>query len=283
MQHAVTQAAVTQAGRRPAGPRLPRAIAASLICLGLGLGLGAVPSPQAVSPGALAAEVPADNGAAIVTYHRFGEAQYPSTSIRIDQFEAHVAELTSGRYTILPLPEIAAALAEGRALPERTVGISIDDAFLSVLSGDGSRLELSSYLGGSGFDQGLAAAANRQGEACVGGWTTSTDFPLVNPFQGMLAGAGLAGARSDVFVTKLRLSCPGLDCGDCNLDGSVDVIDSLRAAQHSVGLVTLSGLAYTQCNVHGALALQPGAAVDVLDAFAIAEVAVGLNVLLICC
>ena len=125
MQHAVTQA-----GRRPARTRRARAIAASLTWLALGL--GAVLSPQAVSPGALAAEVPADNGAAVITYHRFGELQYPSTNIRIDQFEAHIAELTSGRYTILPLPEIAAALAEGRSLPERTVGISIDDAFLSV-------------------------------------------------------------------------------------------------------------------------------------------------------
>ncbi len=83
-------------------------------------------------PGAGAEEVPADNGAAVIMYHRFGEAQYPSTNIRIDQFEAHIAELTSGPYTVLPLPEIAAALAEGRRLPERTVGISIDDAFESV-------------------------------------------------------------------------------------------------------------------------------------------------------
>ncbi len=79
-----------------------------------------------------AAEVPVDNGAAVVMYHRFGETQYPSTNIRIDQLEAHIAELTSGPYTVLPLPEIVAALAEGRPLPERTVGISVDDAFLSL-------------------------------------------------------------------------------------------------------------------------------------------------------
>ena len=79
-----------------------------------------------------AAEVPIDNGAAVIMYHRFGEALYPSTNIRLEQFEAHIAELTSGPYTVLPLPEIVAALAEGRALPERSVGISIDDAFLSI-------------------------------------------------------------------------------------------------------------------------------------------------------
>ncbi len=82
--------------------------------------------------GARATEVPIDNGAAVVMYHRFGESDYPSTNIRLDQFDAHIAELTSGPYTVLPLTEIAAALAEGRILPERAVGISIDDAFLSV-------------------------------------------------------------------------------------------------------------------------------------------------------
>ncbi len=65
-------------------------------------------------------------------YHRFGESDYPSTSIRIDQFEAHIAELKSGRYTVLPVPEILAALREGRELPDRTVGITVDDAYLSV-------------------------------------------------------------------------------------------------------------------------------------------------------
>jgi peptidoglycan/xylan/chitin deacetylase (PgdA/CDA1 family) len=78
------------------------------------------------------AEVPADNGAVVVMYHRFGESDLPSTNIRLDQFEAHIAELTSGAYTILPVPEIVAALNENRPLPERTVGITIDDAFASV-------------------------------------------------------------------------------------------------------------------------------------------------------
>ena len=92
----------------------------------------AVVSYTALAEGARDTEVPLDNGAAVIMYHRFGEPQYPSTNIRLEQFEAHIAELTSGPYTVLPLPEIAAALAEGRTLPERTVGISIDDAFLSI-------------------------------------------------------------------------------------------------------------------------------------------------------
>ncbi len=92
----------------------------------------AIVSCVALAPRARAVEAPSGNGAAVVMYHRFGEALYPSTNIRLEQFEAHIAELTSGPYTVLPLPEIASALAEGRPLPERTVGISIDDAFLSI-------------------------------------------------------------------------------------------------------------------------------------------------------
>jgi len=65
-------------------------------------------------------------------YHRFGEDAIPSTSVRLDQFEQHIAELQSGEYSVLPLPDILAALREGKPLPPRTVAITIDDAFLSV-------------------------------------------------------------------------------------------------------------------------------------------------------
>ena len=103
-----------------------RTARALIFAAAFGAGLGGL-----LHPGAEAAPAP-DNGAVIIMYHRFGETGLPSTNIRIDQLEAHIAELTSGRYTVLPLPEIVAALNENRPLPERTVGISIDDAFASV-------------------------------------------------------------------------------------------------------------------------------------------------------
>lgn len=73
-----------------------------------------------------------DNGAVVVLYHRFGESDFPSTNVTLEQFEAHLALLTAGRYAVRPVPEILAALAEGQSLPPRTVGITIDDAYLSV-------------------------------------------------------------------------------------------------------------------------------------------------------
>ncbi len=75
----------------------------------------------------------ADHAVAFI-YHRFGETQYPSTSIRLEQFEAHLQTLKAGGYRVLPLPEIVAALASGQTLPDRTVAITIDDAYRSVFT-----------------------------------------------------------------------------------------------------------------------------------------------------
>lgn len=82
------------------------------------------------APGSGAAA--ATDSAVFLMYHRFGEGQLPSTNIGIEQFEAHLEELMSGGYTVLPVPEIIAALRNGTALPDRTVGITIDDAYASA-------------------------------------------------------------------------------------------------------------------------------------------------------
>ena len=81
------------------------------------------------------------DSAVILMYHRFGEADFPSTNVSIEQFESHIEELKSGPYTVLPLPDIVAALREGRALPDRAIGISIDDAYRSVLDNAWPRLK----------------------------------------------------------------------------------------------------------------------------------------------
>ena len=78
-----------------------------------------------------AAAIAADS-AVILQYHRFGEDAYPSTSVTIEQLEAHIAHLSSGGYTVLPVPEILAALDAGRPLPERAIGITVDDATRST-------------------------------------------------------------------------------------------------------------------------------------------------------
>ena len=107
---------------------MPRALAV-LIVSGIALGQ-ALFAPVFSAHGRAAAA----DSAVMIMYHRFGEEKYPSTNITLAQIEDHIGELTSGRYTVLPVRKIVEDLAAGRALPERTVGISIDDGFVSVFA-----------------------------------------------------------------------------------------------------------------------------------------------------
>ncbi len=74
----------------------------------------------------------AAQSAVLLVYHRFGENEIPSTNITLEQFEAHIEALETGAYTVLPVPEIVAAMKTGEPLPDRTVGITIDDAYASA-------------------------------------------------------------------------------------------------------------------------------------------------------
>ncbi len=71
--------------------------------------------------------------AVILMYHRFGEDRYPATSIRVEQFEEHLAYLQENNFTVLPLAEVIAHFENGGALPERSVVITVDDAYRSAL------------------------------------------------------------------------------------------------------------------------------------------------------
>jgi peptidoglycan/xylan/chitin deacetylase (PgdA/CDA1 family) len=91
------------------------------------------------------ASAQAADSAVILQYHRFGEAAFPSTNIRLAQFDSQLAELGSGPYTVMPVPEIVAAIREGRELPDRTVGITIDDGYLSIYTEAWPRLRRAGF------------------------------------------------------------------------------------------------------------------------------------------
>lgn len=82
--------------------------------------------------GCLSQAALAASSAVIIMYHRFGEADFPSTNIQLEQLDAHIKELKSGPYTVLPVAEIIEKLKAGIRLPDRTVGITIDDAYRSI-------------------------------------------------------------------------------------------------------------------------------------------------------
>ncbi|MEQ9348992.1 MAG: polysaccharide deacetylase family protein, partial [Alphaproteobacteria bacterium] len=77
----------------------------------------------------------------VVMYHRFGEGAWPTTSIRLEQFEAHIRLILDGGYTVLALPDIIDRLARGEALPDRSLAITIDDAFASIYTEAWPRLK----------------------------------------------------------------------------------------------------------------------------------------------
>ncbi|WP_290651586.1 polysaccharide deacetylase family protein [Aquisalimonas sp.] len=65
-------------------------------------------------------------------YHRFGEDDYPATSISMDAFEKQLDYLEEEGYTIWPFERIVEHLDNGESVPDRTVAITIDDAYRSV-------------------------------------------------------------------------------------------------------------------------------------------------------
>ena len=73
----------------------------------------------------------------------------------------------------------------------------ISDAFVTKLSITGDTTAYSTYLGGSGVDNGHYVAVDSLGFAYVTGYTGSSDFPINNPYQAALGGG------EDVFITKL--------------------------------------------------------------------------------
>jgi uncharacterized protein (TIGR03437 family) len=95
------------------------------------------------------------------------------------------------------------------------------DAFVAKLNPAGSALVYSTYLGGSGDEQGAAIAVDPSGSAYVGGSTLSTNFPTKNAYQSSYKGAGgnpnlcfgCAGALIDFgdgFIAKLTPDGTGL-------------------------------------------------------------------------
>ncbi|MEE8333006.1 MAG: polysaccharide deacetylase family protein [Alphaproteobacteria bacterium] len=109
-----------------------RVFAVAGMAIGVLSGLAALPMPATAE----------GSSAAVMMYHRFGESRYPSTNIQLEQFEAHLAEIASGGFNVMPLPEIVAAVRAGRELPPKTIAITIDDAFLSVWKEAWPRLRL---------------------------------------------------------------------------------------------------------------------------------------------
>ena len=106
------------------------------------------------------------------------------------------------------------------------------DVFVTKLSSTGNSLDFSTYLGGSGYEEGRDLTVDASGAVYVTGYTGSTDFPTLNPYQTSQGGA-------DVFVTKLSSAGNSIDYSTY-LGGSADDFGNSLAVD-SLGAVFVAG------------------------------------------
>lgn len=106
----------------------------------------------------------------------------------------------------------------------------IADAFVTKIDGSGGPIIYSTYLGGDLQDVGFGIAVDPSGAAFVTGYTSSKDFPLVNPYEIIFQ-----GGEMDAFVSKFSSTGESL-LFSTYLGGSYDEvgtnlgIDSLGSA-----------------------------------------------------
>ena len=76
---------------------------------------------------------PAQEGQAVILmYHHFGNADHPSTNIRLQQFDAQLEHLAQAGYQVWPLERVVDHIVNHKPFPGRVVAITIDDAYQSV-------------------------------------------------------------------------------------------------------------------------------------------------------
>jgi biofilm PGA synthesis lipoprotein PgaB len=105
--------------------------------------------------------------AVIFMYHRFGEARCPSTNVTVEQFEEQLDFLEKNHFAVLPVEEIVKALKQNEPLPDKAIGITVDDAYRSVYEAAYPRLKARGYpftvfVATDTVDQGISATMNWQ-------------------------------------------------------------------------------------------------------------------------
>ncbi|MFZ5453878.1 MAG: SBBP repeat-containing protein [Thermodesulfobacteriota bacterium] len=78
------------------------------------------------------------------------------------------------------------------------------EVFVTKLNPAGNALVYSTYLGGEGSEEGYGIAVDEEGNAYVTGYTDSSSFPTMNPYQSSRKGT------TDAFITKLNAAGNGL-------------------------------------------------------------------------
>ncbi|MBI5430313.1 MAG: SBBP repeat-containing protein [Nitrosomonadales bacterium] len=91
------------------------------------------------------------------------------------------------------------------ATPFQTAAGGLMDVFVSKLDATGATLLYSTYLGGGSDEIAYGVAVDGSGNAYVGGYTYSTNFPVLNAIQ-----STRASANNDAFVAMLNPTASAL-------------------------------------------------------------------------
>jgi hypothetical protein len=146
---------------------------------------------------AFAAKVKSDGSALVYSTYLGGSGDDRAYGIAVDSGgNAYLAGATQS--SNFPVTSVAFQSANRGA----------SDAFVTKLNPGGSNVVYSTYLGGSGTDQGNGIAVDSAGDAYVTGFTQSTDFPTQAAVQGILGISGGSscgnGICADAFVSQLN-------------------------------------------------------------------------------
>ncbi len=73
-----------------------------------------------------------DDSAVILMYHNISSTTHPSTSVTPEKFKRHIRYLADNDYTVWPLFKTLVHLSTNQPIPNKTIALTFDDAYLSV-------------------------------------------------------------------------------------------------------------------------------------------------------
>jgi hypothetical protein len=139
------------------------------------------------------------------------------------------------------------------AKPYQSKEAGNSDCFVAKFDPTGQHLIYSTYLGGSGYDRCSGVAVNLLGEAFVGGWTYSADFPTSHPIQASLKGGVNTSngfvAHLDCTGSKLIFSTYLGGGGEFLTDIALDIASNVYVAgvTNSLNFPVTAGAYQTVC------------------------------------
>jgi len=158
-----------------------------------------------------------DFNAVILMYHKFGEDRYPSTSVTLAQFDTHLEYLENNGYHMLPLDQIITAYRNNSPLPDKSIAVTVDDAYLSVYDQAFPRMKkrnwpFTVFVATDGVDKGFGSYMNweqmremKKNGVLFANHTATHDY-LIRRKDGESADEHIARVRSDIERAQRRLS-----------------------------------------------------------------------------